>query len=360
MFNGGIIINILVVFTGGTIGCAPSEEGKAKDLLKIKKENKTFKDYYLITEYIKRNPETDIKFSVDEPLQTLSENMTVGKWNKLAKCFKALDFSKYDGIIVTHGTDTLAYTASFLGLLLNDIKIPVALVSSNADLYNEKANGHKNFEAAIDFIKDTRYSGVYVFYSYDLIKTHVYLSTRIRQSQPFADTYSDISCKDFGTVENRRFVANKEWEKDVSVKRVQKNILKAFDGIKSKVLMISPYVSIDYSAYSLENISAVLHNTYHSFTFCVDGEENENNSVISLIKRCEEKNIPFYFAPYDSSLTEVYASTQTAIQSTAKFVSDVTAECAYAKLLLAYSLFTSETEIADFIETELFFEKHSR
>ncbi len=139
-------MNILVIFTGGTI--SSSERG---GYIGPDEQN----NYRLINEYKKLNPKKckNISFSTSSPYYILSENLTGKHINLLADCIdKALSSDEYDGIIVTHGTDTLQYTAAGLSYIYSDINIPIVLVSSNYILDDSRANGYDNFSAAVDFI----------------------------------------------------------------------------------------------------------------------------------------------------------------------------------------------------------------
>lgn len=139
-------MNILIIFTGGTI--SSSEKG---GYIGPDEQNNN----RLINEYKKRSPEkcADINFSTSSPYYILSENLTGKHINLLADCIdKALSSDEYDGIIVTHGTDTLQYTAAGLSYIYSDINIPIVLVSSNYILDDSRANGYDNFSAAVDFI----------------------------------------------------------------------------------------------------------------------------------------------------------------------------------------------------------------
>ena len=64
-----------------------------------------------------------------EPLSILSENLTVDHWNRLLDTLRPVlreGRAAYEGIILTHGTDTLAYTAALLDQLLAGTPLPVA------------------------------------------------------------------------------------------------------------------------------------------------------------------------------------------------------------------------------------------
>ena len=51
----------------------------------------------------------------------------------------------YDGVIITHGTDTLQYTAAFTGYIMAGAQIPIVLVSANYVLEDVRSNGVDNF-----------------------------------------------------------------------------------------------------------------------------------------------------------------------------------------------------------------------
>jgi len=76
-----------------------------------------------------------------------------GVWQTLITAIEAQHPEHYDGIIITHGTDTLAYTAAALSFYFNAIKIPILLVSSDYPLDDSKANGLDNFMCAVEFIR---------------------------------------------------------------------------------------------------------------------------------------------------------------------------------------------------------------
>lgn len=68
--------------------------------------------------------------------------------------------NSYDGIVVTHGTDTLQYTSAFLAYIFDGLNVPIVLVSANYPLDDSRSNGFENFVGAIDFIKSGSGNGV--------------------------------------------------------------------------------------------------------------------------------------------------------------------------------------------------------
>lgn len=146
---------ILVVFTGGTIGSketggwiAPNDSAKAE----------------LIARYEQKNG-TAVQFDTLSPYSILSENLGAEELNLLVKTvWEAASTCAYDGIVVTHGTDTLQFSAAALSLALGGTCPPVVLVSSNYPLSDPRANGHANFAAAVRFISEGVFRGVFAAY----------------------------------------------------------------------------------------------------------------------------------------------------------------------------------------------------
>ncbi len=160
-------MNILVVYTGGTIGSAVengyinTNEAQLDALLSLYKAYDT----------------SSVRFTCVSPFYILSENMNGSYLQKLAQCItdclmSGPDTSElninsgatYDGVIVTHGTDTLQYTAAGLFHLFPKIDLPIVFVSSNYILEDARANGFANFAAAVSFIKKRLGTGVFAAY----------------------------------------------------------------------------------------------------------------------------------------------------------------------------------------------------
>jgi len=96
-------MKILFIFTGGTIGST------LKDGNVIATDEK--KSYKIIEAYGKKYT-IDFEYDVCEPYTELSENNTGEHIRMLSTCIRSKLDCGYDGIIITHGTDTLQYSAA--------------------------------------------------------------------------------------------------------------------------------------------------------------------------------------------------------------------------------------------------------
>ena len=145
-------MNIAVIFTGGTIGSSIQQNYVSTDsqmpyrLLEMYNESQA-----------KDNPDFP-HFITVEPYTTLSEYMNGLHLNLLIASVREQLAQEIDGIIITHGTDTLPFTAAALGMCFAYAEIPILLVSSNYILDDPRANGLTNFTAAVDYIYDWKHT----------------------------------------------------------------------------------------------------------------------------------------------------------------------------------------------------------
>ena len=126
---------ILLITTGGTIASVQTREGLAPG------SNRSIQSALgsvAASEY-----EIDIfpLFSID------SSNMQPEEWRKIGECI-AQKKRGYDGIVVTHGTDTMGYTASALTFMLRGLNIPVVLTGSQLPIIHPLSDGYENLRCA--------------------------------------------------------------------------------------------------------------------------------------------------------------------------------------------------------------------
>lgn len=328
---------ILVIFTGGTIGCMADENGVLT--VKSHENSRRPEDYLLINEFCRReNMSSELSFEVMEPVCVLSENMTINVWNILIDTLKNVDFTKYAGIIVTHGTDTMAYTANLLGHLWKNTGIPLVLVGSDRNLHDEKCNGHDNFRYGVRFIMENPHNGVYVSWRDNSGANLIYHGNYIGQAMNFTNEFTAVRGNIFGHYEQDRFIYT--FNEKMKIDENELPYIGDVQELKECVCLIQPYVGLRYDMIHLsEGIRAVLHGTYHSSTFCMDGE---HTSIQKFAKDCSDRNIDLYVAPYESDLygsgmRYVYETTKNGMDMGIKVIPDVSIENAYTKLLIKYS-----------------------
>lgn len=345
-------MKILVVFTGGTIGSSVIEG--------VADVNGTMSDR-LLEMYGSScdNDNTEIQFECVSPVNILSENSTPKTLSQICTFMLSVNYDNYDGVIVTHGSDTLAYTSALLGLVLSWVKIPVVLTASDYVLDLPYSNGLINFKASVDFIEQHfngthKNSGVFTVWknSGESRNANVYISTRLNEADGYLDRFTSWGGVPFGTFENGKFkrienIINPVYTKPCTALEFLKNSeIKLNDG----VILLQSYPGLDYGTIPLNGKSAVVIKLYHSVTACTDGERT---SILTFADRCERKNVSVYIFPAKAR-EYTYESSYELSSKKINSLYNINVCSAYMKVMLAHSL--GQDKISDIFNINLFYE----
>ncbi|XP_054927344.1 L-asparaginase-like isoform X3 [Dermacentor andersoni] len=155
---------VLVIYTGGTIGMVKDEKGLLKPAPGIL--DKRLREFpQLHDEEYMRSQFGDCKNcplvlpSTGDPrrvVYTISEysvlidssNITVNDWTKIAIDIKD-NYDLYDGFVILHGTDTMAYTSSALSFLLESLGKSVILTGAQIPVFETRSDGRDNLLNAL-------------------------------------------------------------------------------------------------------------------------------------------------------------------------------------------------------------------
>ena len=348
---------ILLVLVGGTICTELNDKGNLSVSCRAGS---------LITDNFFRSgsPYIDsVSIETTENLGILSENMTTDRWNIIIETFKKYN-NKYDGIIMAHGTDTLAYSAALFSMLLSGTHIPVFVVSAHKPLMSEHTNGNDNFRCAVECICRGITPNIYVPYRNPSDgQMYLHLASRLRQCENYSDDFHSAGELNISgmTEENYGIYFNK-----IKAMFPSDKVKKVIDTanpiqLKNNVLYLMPYVGIDYSAYNYDGFSAVLHGSYHAGTACVEAEKDySQNSILHMLDRCLSCGTDVYFSPsvlkQGTYETVSVIGNHTVNGKKINFIYGYTNEMAYAKLVIAYSLFDDDEKRKEFINNEYNFE----
>lgn len=141
--------SVLLIYTGGTIGMIENPETGALEnfnfdcLLNYLPELKKFN--YHISSY-----------QFDPPID--SSDMEPAFWAKLVKII-ADNYDSFDGFVILHGTDTMAYSASALSFMLENLSKPVILTGSQLPIGKLRTDGKENLITAIEIAAAKREDG---------------------------------------------------------------------------------------------------------------------------------------------------------------------------------------------------------
>ena len=122
---------ILMLGTGGTIACVPSADGLVPAL-----------DGPAMIRLV---PELEEVCAIEtkQILNLDSSNLSPEHWQIIAKAIAA-NYENYDGFVITHGTDTMAYTAAALSQMLHNCQKPVVLTGAQLPIQAEGSDAPNN------------------------------------------------------------------------------------------------------------------------------------------------------------------------------------------------------------------------
>lgn len=329
---------ILTVYTGGTICSAPDGEKRSLNTCVAKRallcsfaESKS--------KYARMCADIFEDSNLPDSDQTLSENMTLVKLGRIIEHIKSFDLEKYSGVIVLHGTDTLAFSASLLAYTMCSAPVPIMLVSANKPPMNPDSNACANFSAAVELIMAGIAPNVYVPYRNSDNIMYVHLGTTLMQCANFSDDFFSSSKENCIAYKGKRTL-KKVIDKFASIS-AKRNITyfagKTFSPDKlGGVLLIHPYTGLDYARISLDGIKAVIHGSYHSKTVCAERNNSNapysSNSIIHFGDICKNHNTLLFIAPGSLSKDQYSSAFDTQKNTNAIFL-DTSVESAYSKAL---------------------------
>jgi L-asparaginase len=126
---------VFVAYTGGTIGMARSRDGYSP-------APGSLQDQMAAMPELRHPSMPDVTVHEYDPLLD-SSNMTPAQWVKIANDV-ASHYDDYDGFVVLHGTDTMAYTASALPFMLRGLGKPVIVTGSQIPLCEVRNDAREN------------------------------------------------------------------------------------------------------------------------------------------------------------------------------------------------------------------------
>ena len=166
--------DILLLSTGGTIASKIDyRTGAVTPILTAEELNSSVPELAKIA-----NIDAKVLFS------EYSENIMPEHWLKIAEMINEYSKSRYSGIIIAHGTDTMHYTSAYLSFALAGFPIPIALVGSQRSSDRASSDAALNLIGAAKFLTECKTNGIYVVMHQDendeTIACH--FGTRVRKN----------------------------------------------------------------------------------------------------------------------------------------------------------------------------------
>jgi len=294
-----------LIATGGTIACIPSPNGLvpglgAKELLG----------------YIPNGEDigcTDL-FSMD------SSNIQPEEWQQMAMA--VLEAREHcDGIVMTHGTDTMAYTASMLSFMLQNIDIPVVLTGSQHPIVRPDSDGRINLKNAVTAARSLP-GGVYIAFGDAVMMGCRAVKTRTTSLNAF----ESINYPYVGAVANDRFISLREPR--------ALGEFSCFVDIDPSVALIKLIPGTN--PLFLESVAGCgLHGVVVE-AFGLGGVHNFRRDHAESLKKLIQQGIPVILASqclYEASTPDIYEVSHSLREAGVISAGDMTTEAAVTKLM---------------------------
>lgn len=164
---------ILLIATGGTIASRIFENGLAPGL-----------EASQLLSYI---PEISGKYEIDavQVSNIDSTNMTPSHWVKIVETVRD-SYDRYDGFVICHGTDTMAYTSAALSYMIRNSPKPVVITGSQKPIVENNTDARQNLIDSLKYAADPESSGVVLVFNGNVIA-----GTRAKKT--FAYSYNAFS-----------------------------------------------------------------------------------------------------------------------------------------------------------------------
>ncbi len=172
--------HILLISTGGTIASSASDDGLVPTLPS--------------DDLLSHVPEVQARCRVSTvSLYRLdSTNMTPACWLSIARYIRA-HYDAYDGFVITHGTDTMAYAAAMLHYLIQNSPKPIVLTGAQIPIEYRDTDARENLAAAFLFAADDGACGVHIVFNGKIIAATRARKTHTKSFRAFSSMdYPDI------------------------------------------------------------------------------------------------------------------------------------------------------------------------
>ncbi|HJX05980.1 MAG TPA: Glu-tRNA(Gln) amidotransferase subunit GatD [Candidatus Nanoarchaeia archaeon] len=291
-----------------------------------------------------------------------SENMRFSHYNLMAKAVEEEIKKGARGIIITHGTDTLHYTAAALSFMLENIGIPVVIVGSQRSSDRPSSDSAVNLISAAIFITNTKAEGVFVCMHESMNDDNCLIMEGVNARKMHTSRRDAFRPINKGLVAKVDYKEKKiEWLKDAK-KSEGKPSLKPFnERIKVGMVKIHPNMFADELECFKHYDGLVIEGTGlgHIGMVEVDNHTKENAEIGKILKHLAEK------MPVVMSSQTIYGRIDMNVYSTGREqinlglignYADMTPETAFIKLAWLLSNYSKENKE----EIKALFEKSLR
>ena len=226
---------ILLIYTGGTIGMIKDlRTGELKSL-----------DFNYVFDHIPELERLHVDLSSISFEKAIdSSDMTSAHWKQLVDIIND-NYETYDGFVVLHGSDTMAYTASALSFMLQGLNKPIILTGSQLPIGTIRTDGKENLITAVEIAAAKNKDGsatvqeVAIYFEYSLYRGNRCTKISANQFEAFTSpNYPPLA------------VAGVTIEYQLEHQKIEKNeVLQVYKNLETRIGLLKIYPSIPFEQY---------------------------------------------------------------------------------------------------------------
>lgn len=326
---------ICMVYTGGTIGMVPSSDGYQPKRGYFADELRKIRDLYS-----EEMPQWDL-IEYDPLLD--SSNITYEQWNMIAVTIKE-NYEKYDGFVVLHGTDTMAYSASALSFMLEGLKKPVIFTGSQIPLYELRSDGRDNLITSMMIAANSDIHEVCLYFGNQLLRGNRAVKTSADGLIAFSSPNYPVLAKAGISIEyfpGRFLSEQKEPFRITEMKPASIGVIKLFPGIQFE--LFAPIVTSDLKALVLETFGTGNIPNYDEALPPLISRAIENGTAVVVSTQCMQGTVRLGTYETSSELARAGAASGY----------NMTTEAIVTKLQYLFSKGLGPDEVRAWIEADL-------
>lgn len=280
---------LLVLATGGTIACADKGNGLSPQLT--------------VNDLIENISSTGCECAiVGRTIMNIdSSNMTPGCWLQIANEI-VREHNNFDGFVVTHGTDTMAYTAAALTYLLGGLEKPVVLTGSQYSISDRKTDATQNLNDALLFALE-ELAGVFLVFDGKVINGTRGIKTKTRSY----DAFESINYPPVATIKHNRIQYDESVRPTFAVTGASDKggtPMVAAGGFEEKLLVIKMFPGLDPGIfdYVRDNFKGVIIESFGLGGLATDSldlatkirELTQAGVVVAVTTQCLEEGVDLH------------------------------------------------------------------
>ena len=327
---------VLIIYTGGTIGMKKTEQGYRPAPRFLDEELHSIPDLsradFPSWELCEMNPLLD------------SSNMTLKEWNEIGRVIYE-NYEKYNGFVVLHGTDTMAYTASALSFILRGLNKPVVLTGSQIPLSELRSDGRDNLITSVLIASEGIANEVCLYFSGKLLRGN-------RAIKMSADGLVAFKSPNYPLLAEVGITVKYNYSALLPHKEGASLEYLPFNNVPIGVLKVFPGIQFGlFEDIMTEKLSGIVLETFGSGNIPSGGDELlpiikkafASGSVVAVCSQC----------PIGTVTLGAYETSSSLKSAGAVSGKDMTTEAAVAKLYHLFSLGIQKEEIKRLMEENI-------